>query len=77
MFDKVSIKKRIRLLGVGVSDFKHKSEPVQMSLIPDYGEKINQQWESVDAAVDSVLSKFGSDVIQKAVLIRNPWGGKK
>jgi len=76
LFDKVNIQKKIRLLGVGVSNFKHKSEPVQMNLIPDDGEKIHKQWESVDAAVDSVLLKFGSDLVQKAVLTHKSGGGK-
>lgn len=76
LFDTVKIKKKIRLLGVGLSDFKHKSEPVQMSLLPNQGDKINKQWESVDAAVDSVLSKFGDNVVQKAVLTHKPGGEK-
>jgi len=77
LLEKISIKKSIRLVGVGVSDFKHKSEPVQMSLIADQGEKTNKQWDCVDNAVDSVLSKFGSDIIQKANLTHKQPGGKK
>lgn len=68
LLDKVQIKKKIRLLGVGVSNFMDKSGPFQMSLIPDLDEQTNKQWESVDHAVDSILAKFGTNLVQKASL---------
>ncbi len=74
LFDKVILKKKIRLIGVGVSDFQHKSEPVQMSLLPDPDENFEKQWKNVDHAVDSISQKFGSDVVKKASL--NPSGSK-
>jgi len=77
LLDTVNIKKKIRLVGVGVSNFKHKSEPIQMSLLADQKEKTNKQWDSVDNAVDSVLSKFGSDIVQKASLTHNQSKSKK
>lgn len=80
LLDRVSLKKKIRLLGVGVSEFMDESRPVQISLIPDPAEIANKQWETVDHAVDAVLDKFGSNVIQKAALAqgktfhKNPTG---
>ncbi len=68
LFEKVILKKKIRLIGVGVSDFQHKSEPVQMSLLPDPDEISEKQWKNVDHAVDSIGRKFGSDVVKKASL---------
>ncbi len=80
LLHRVNLKKRIRLIGVGVSHFMDESRPVQMSLIPDPAEIANKQWESVDHAVDAVMDKFGSNVIQKATLAqgklcdKNPTG---
>ncbi len=74
LFNKVVLKKKIRLIGVGVSDFRHKSEPVQMSLLPDPDENTEKQWKNVDHAVDSIWLKFGSDVVKKASL--NPLRSK-
>ncbi|MCG8684697.1 MAG: DNA polymerase IV [Desulfobacterales bacterium] len=68
LMEKVKVKKKIRLIGVGVSDFQDRSEPVQLSLLPDQNETTNRQWESVDKAMDSVISKFGADILKKASL---------
>ncbi len=67
LYRKIELKKKIRLVGVGVSSLKGKDMPVQMQLIGK--EKLpEKQWESVDKAVDSILEKFGSDSIKKAAL---------
>ena len=68
LYKKVVIKKKIRLLGVGVSVFQDQSVPVQMSLLVSQDEKTGEQWESVDKAVDSVSNKFGFEMINKATL---------
>ncbi len=67
LYKKVKLKKKIRLIGVGVTALKDKNTPVQMLLIqgPD---NHNKQWESVDFAVDSISEKFGMDIINKASL---------
>ena len=67
LFRKIELKKKIRLVGVGVTSLKDKDSPVQMQLIE---EKTNPQkkWDSVDRAVDSIMEKFGSNIIKKAVL---------
>jgi DNA polymerase IV len=69
LYKKVKLKKKIRLIGVGVSTLKDKSTPVQMLLIQD--EKTdNKQWESVDFVVDSISEKFGMSSIKKASLTK-------
>ncbi|MCP4023949.1 MAG: DNA polymerase IV [Desulfobacteraceae bacterium] len=67
LFDNYELKKKVRLIGVGVSSLKDKDTPVQMLIIQP-SEKNMEQWESVDMAVDSISEKFGSDVVKKANL---------
>lgn len=68
LYQQVVLKQKIRLLGVGVSIFKDKNEPVQMDLLCPPEEKTKKRWESVDRAVDSIMEKFGSDMVIKASL---------
>lgn len=68
LYEQVTIKKKIRLLGVGVSHLRDQNIPVQMELLCSPNEKKKEQWESVDTAVDSILEKFGSDMVKKASL---------
>ena len=67
LYKKIRLKKKIRLVGVGVTALKDKNTPVQMQLIPDRN-MCKKQWESVDLAVDSISEKFGSNIIKKASL---------
>ena len=67
LFDQYELKKKVRLIGVGVSSLKDKDVPVQMLLVPSSIEN-KKQWESVDTAVDSISEKFGSDIVKKASL---------
>ncbi len=67
LYKKVQLKKRIRLVGVGVTALKDKNTPVQMQLIQDQSRQ-KKQWESVDSAVDSISEKFGTHIIKKASL---------
>ncbi len=67
LYRKIELKKKIRLVGVGVTSLKDKGRPIQMQLIRE--EKLpEKQWDSVDKAVDSILEKFGSNIIKKATL---------
>ncbi|OQY50826.1 MAG: hypothetical protein B6230_05740 [Desulfobacteraceae bacterium 4572_89] len=68
LYEKVVLKKKIRLLGVGVSHLRDKNAPVQMELLCSPGKTRKRQWESVDNAVDSILEKFGSHIVKKASL---------
>ena len=68
LFEQVPLKKKIRLLGVGVSHLQSADTPVQMPLIPPAGHRIKKQWETVDRAVDQIYEKFGRDMVTPAVL---------
>lgn len=67
LYKKILLKKKIRLVGVGVTALKDKNTPVQLQLIQDMDLQ-KKQWESVDMAVDSISEKFGNDTIKKASL---------
>ncbi len=67
LFKKVTLKKKIRLIGVGVTALKDKHLPSQLELMPA-ANKVKAQWESVDSAVDSISEKFGDHIIKKASL---------
>jgi DNA polymerase IV len=64
----VPLKKKIRLLGVGVSHLQPENTPVQLELIPLPRQKQTRQWESVDRAMDRICEKFGRDMVTPAVL---------
>ena len=69
LYKKVKLKKKIRLIGVGVTTLKDKNTPVQMLLIQE--KKItDKQWESVDLSVDLISEKFHDTIINKASLIK-------
>ena len=72
LYKQVVLKQKIRLLGVGVSIFKDKNAPIQMELLCAPKEKTKKRWESVDMAVDSIMEKFGSDMVIKASLTPSP-----
>jgi len=68
LYYNVKITKKIRLVGVGVSEFQDTETPMQQSLFTDENQINNRQWEAVDRAMDSVLAKFGPDALKKANL---------
>lgn len=65
LYKKIQLKKKIRLVGVGVSALKDKNKPVQLLLMQDQNLQ-KKQWDSVDMALDSISEKFGSQIIKKA-----------
>ncbi|WP_300462786.1 DNA polymerase IV [Desulfobacula sp.] len=67
LYKKILLKKKIRLIGVGVTALKDKHTPVQLQLLQD-PDNHKEQWESVDSAVDSLSEKFGSHIVKKASL---------
>ena len=67
LYRKIELKKKIRLAGVGVTSLKDKDRPIQMQLLRQ-GKKTEKQWACVDKAVDSIMEKFGGNIIKKASL---------
>ena len=68
LYHHLNISKKIRLVGVGVSEFQDRKAPVQLSLFIDENQINSRQWEVVDRAMDSVLAKFGPSALNKANL---------
>ncbi|MEX1298111.1 MAG: DNA polymerase IV [Desulfotignum sp.] len=68
LFQQVSIRRPIRLLGVGVSHLQSRDVPVQLDLIALPEQDSVRQWESVDRAMDRIYEKFGRDMVTPAVL---------
>ena len=58
---------KVRLIGVGTSGLVSASLPVQMDIFKNV-KKRNHNWEKVDRAVDTVVQKFGKDVIKRGTL---------
>ena len=74
LLDRYAIKKHVRLIGVGTSGLVPVDMPKQAELFGDLSVGANRDdtdWEKVDAAVDSIVRKFGKDVIGKASNIEN------
>jgi DNA polymerase IV len=67
LLDDFPLNKKVRLIGVGASDFFSADRPVQLSLFPQ-SKNSRFKWEKLDRAVDAISEKFGRDIIQKAVL---------
>jgi DNA polymerase-4 len=67
LYRKIELKKKIRLTGVGVTSLKDKNRPIQMSLLGEE-KKTEKQWACVDRAVDSIMEKFGGNIIKRASL---------
>jgi DNA polymerase IV len=67
LYQKIQLKKKIRLVGVGVSSLKDQDSPVQLSLLAQES-KNKKQWDSVDRAVDCICEKFGAHLVKKASL---------
>jgi DNA polymerase-4 len=70
LLDEYSLRKPVRLIGVGVSDLDDKKQAVQMDLFAGSDDGV-EKWEKVDTAVDAIAEKFGKDVITKAGLKGN------
>ena len=68
LFQQVTIRRPIRLLGVGVSHLQSRDVPVQLELIVLPEQDSVRQWESVDRAMDRIYEKFGRDMVTPAVL---------
>jgi len=60
-------RKKIRLIGVGVSGLVSKDTPEQLALFDSSGGK-DDKWEKVGRTVDSIAEKYGTSAIKRATL---------
>lgn len=67
LLNRYRLPKKVRLIGVGASNLVDSKTPSQLSLF-NKGEKIDENWEKVEKAVDDISSKFGKNAIKKATL---------
>jgi len=67
LLDRYRLKKKVRLIGVGASGFVTSDIPVQQFLFGQE-KRNNEDWESVDRAVDTITQKFGKGIIKRATL---------
>jgi len=65
--------RKVRLIGVGASNFVAAQTPVQADLFPEKA-VATEGWEKVDRAVDAINAKFGRNLVNKATLVSS---GKK
>ena len=68
-----ALQRRARLLGLGVSNLRHREDPEQMTLFEAQREKVERSL----AAVDRIWEKFGPQAIQRASLLEAKGKGKK
>ena len=69
LLDEYTIRKKVRLIGVGTSGLVSIDMPEQIELFADLTtdpKKEDANWEKVDETVDSIIRKFGKDAIRKA-----------
>ena len=68
LFNQYPLSKKVRLIGVGASNFMAAATPVQTELFPDRdGTALN--WEKIDHTLDAINEKFGHGRISKASLV--------
>ena len=66
LLEKTEVRSRkARLLGVGVSNLRHRNAPLQRGLFDSYREKEEKSLE----AVDKIWNKFGPEAIKRASLL--------
>jgi len=67
LLESYSIRKKIRLIGVGASGLICRGTPVQIGMFGGATQG-GDKWEKVDRAVDSIAEKFGTAAIKRATL---------
>ena len=71
LFDELWNGTPIRLLGIRTTKLVEEDEPIQLSLF-DYSAPVSEKQQRLDAALDSIRSRFGRDAIKRGSLLRSP-----
>ncbi len=69
LFDELWDQTPIRLLGVRTTKLVPEDEPIQMSLF-DYQAPKSEKQQKLDAALDNIRSRFGSDAVTRGSLLK-------
>jgi DNA polymerase-4 len=72
LFDELWDLSPIRLLGIRTSKLVSAGEPVQLTLFDTPQQTISPKREKLDAALDSIRSKYGHDAIMRGSLLSYP-----
>ncbi len=73
LFDELWDGSPIRLLGIRTSKLVQDSEPIQLSLFDLQNAKpISEKQKKLDAALDAIRKRYGSDAIKRGSLIDSP-----
>ncbi|MBR1771631.1 MAG: DNA polymerase IV [Lachnospiraceae bacterium] len=71
LFDELWDHSPIRLLGVRVTKLSDEATPVQLSIF-DYEAPRSEKQKALDAALDSIRSRYGKDAIKRGSLLDSP-----
>ncbi len=71
LFDELWNGTPIRLLGVRTSKLYEEDEPIQLNLF-DYHSQLSEKQQKLDAALDTIRSKYGKNAIKRGSLIDSP-----
>lgn len=71
LFDELWDGTPIRLLGLRTTKLVEEDAPIQLSLF-DYMAPVSEKQQKLDAALDSIRSRFGKDSIKRGSLLNSP-----
>lgn len=71
LFDELWNGAPIRLLGIRTTKLVAEDEPIQLNLF-DYAAPVSEKQQKLDAALDSIRSRYGKDAIKRGSLLSSP-----
>jgi DNA polymerase-4 len=67
-------KKSVRLLGIGLGNFEDRQfEQISLFELTDSRKDFNQREEELEKTIDNIRMKFGSHIIKRAKVLKNPF----
>ena len=71
LFDELWNHSPIRLLGIRTTKLVSEDEPIQLNLF-DYVAPVSEKQQKLDAALDSIRTRYGKDAIKRGSLLDSP-----